>query len=72
MARHPGDRWTDFTDLVGVQTARVWQLYLVGASLAFAEQRMGVDQILAVRPALPGADQVPATPHAWYRLESSA
>ena len=30
--------------------ARVWRLYLVGVGLAFAENRMGVDQILAVKP----------------------
>ena len=30
---------------------RVWRLYLAGGALAFEEGRMGVDQILAVRPA---------------------
>jgi cyclopropane-fatty-acyl-phospholipid synthase len=44
-------RWDGFTALVGEQTARVWRLYLVGGALAFRERRMGVDQILAVRPA---------------------
>jgi cyclopropane-fatty-acyl-phospholipid synthase len=29
---------------------RVWRLYLVGGSLAFRDGRMGVDQILCVRP----------------------
>jgi cyclopropane-fatty-acyl-phospholipid synthase len=29
----------------------VWRLYLAGGALAFEEGRMGVDQILAVRPA---------------------
>jgi cyclopropane-fatty-acyl-phospholipid synthase len=45
-------RWAEFTALVGEQTARVWRLYMVGSSLAFADRRMGVDQILAVRPEL--------------------
>jgi len=45
-------RYSEFVALVGEQTARVWRLYLVGSSLAFAERRMGVDQILAVRPEL--------------------
>ena len=49
-------RWTDVTDLVGEPTGRVWRLYLAGAALAFAERRMGVDQILAVRPTPPGFD----------------
>ena len=36
--------------LVGEEVYRVWQLYLVGGAMAFDENRMGVDQILAVRP----------------------
>ncbi|PSK86922.1 cyclopropane-fatty-acyl-phospholipid synthase [Murinocardiopsis flavida] len=43
-------RWDDAVRLVGEETARVWRLYFVGGSLAFEEGRMGVDQILAVRP----------------------
>jgi cyclopropane-fatty-acyl-phospholipid synthase len=41
--------WARAVDLVGEEVARVWRLYLVGAALVFAEGRMGVDQILAVR-----------------------
>ncbi|WP_244930535.1 cyclopropane-fatty-acyl-phospholipid synthase family protein [Nocardioides sp. W7] len=37
-------------DLVGEEVVRVWRLYLVGGSMAFRDGRMGVDQILAVRP----------------------
>jgi cyclopropane-fatty-acyl-phospholipid synthase len=37
-------------DLVGEEVARVWQLYLVGGAMAFRDRRMGVDQVLAVRP----------------------
>ncbi|MBO0517330.1 class I SAM-dependent methyltransferase, partial [Streptomyces beijiangensis] len=44
------DRWAEFVELAGEETARVWRLYLVGGALAFEERRMGVDQILAVRP----------------------
>ena len=29
---------------------RVWELYLVGGSMAFRDGRMGVDQLLMVRP----------------------
>jgi cyclopropane-fatty-acyl-phospholipid synthase len=36
--------------VIGVQRARMWRLYLAGGALAFEEGRMGVDQILAVRP----------------------
>ena len=36
--------------LVPEEYLRVWRLYLVGGQLAFRDGRMGVDQILAVRP----------------------
>ena len=36
--------------LIGEEVARVWRLYLVGAAMAFRDGRMGVDQMLAVRP----------------------
>ncbi|GAA2265996.1 cyclopropane-fatty-acyl-phospholipid synthase family protein [Streptomyces amakusaensis] len=65
-------RWSDIEALVGATTARVWRLYLAGASLAFSEHRMGVDQILAVRPTREGASGMPATPAAWYAPASTA
>ncbi|MGW1215901.1 class I SAM-dependent methyltransferase [Streptomyces sp. NPDC002499] len=60
------ERWDDVVRLVGEETARVWRLYLVGGALAFEERRMGVDQILSVRPAVGGAAGMPATPRDWY------
>ncbi|GAA1907496.1 cyclopropane-fatty-acyl-phospholipid synthase family protein [Nocardioides lentus] len=55
------DRWLEtfeknaarLTELVGEEVVRVWRLYLVGGRMAFRDGRMGVDQILMVRP---GAD----------------
>ncbi|WP_329460002.1 cyclopropane-fatty-acyl-phospholipid synthase family protein [Streptomyces sp. NBC_01497] len=44
------ERWPEFTAMAGVETARVWRLYLVGSALAFEQNRMGVDQIVARRP----------------------
>jgi cyclopropane-fatty-acyl-phospholipid synthase len=41
------------TELVGEEVVRVWRLYLVGGSMAFRDGRMGVDQILMVRPGGP-------------------
>ena len=41
------------TELVGEEVVRVWRLYLVGGAMAFRDGRMGVDQILAVRPGAP-------------------
>ncbi|MGP4003967.1 class I SAM-dependent methyltransferase [Streptomyces sp. 8N706] len=60
------DRWDEVVAMVGEQTARVWRLYLVGGALAFEEGRMGVDQILAVRPCAEGVSELPATPWTWY------
>lgn len=37
----------------------MWRLYLVGGALAFEEGRMGVDQILMVRPPDGGRADVP-------------
>jgi cyclopropane-fatty-acyl-phospholipid synthase len=45
--------------MVGEEVARVWRLYLVGGALAFEEGRMGVDQILAVRPTADGGALLP-------------
>jgi cyclopropane-fatty-acyl-phospholipid synthase len=42
-----------FVDLVGEEVVRVWRLYLVGGMLSFRDGRMGVDQMLCVRPGVP-------------------
>jgi cyclopropane-fatty-acyl-phospholipid synthase len=36
--------------LLTAEQVRVWRLYLAGSAMAFEDGRMGVDQILAVRP----------------------
>ncbi|MDQ6688674.1 MAG: cyclopropane-fatty-acyl-phospholipid synthase family protein [Actinomycetota bacterium] len=46
-------------ELVGPEVARVWRLYLVGGAMAFRDGRMGVDQILAVRPDDDGRSGMP-------------
>lgn len=55
-------RSEELTALVGEEMVRVWRLYLVGGSAAFRDGRMGVDQILAVRPG--GAHTLPLV-RAW-------
>ncbi|MFD7500217.1 class I SAM-dependent methyltransferase [Streptomyces sp. NPDC059850] len=61
------ERWDRFVALVGEPTARVWRLYLAGSALAFGERRMGVDQLLAVRPTPEGDSGMAAsTPLGWY------
>ncbi|NUS73654.1 MAG: class I SAM-dependent methyltransferase [Corynebacteriales bacterium] len=46
-------------DMVGDANVRLWRLYLAGGALAFAQNRMGVDQILAVRPTKTGETGMP-------------
>ncbi|MBW1596016.1 cyclopropane-fatty-acyl-phospholipid synthase family protein [Streptomyces sp. JJ38] len=60
------ERWEAFVELVGERTARVWRLYLVGGALAFEEGRMGVDQILAVRPDADGGSGLGGTVPRWH------
>ncbi|MCW2540771.1 MAG: hypothetical protein JWN95_2496 [Frankiales bacterium] len=57
--------YSDAVAMVGEEVARVWRLYLVGGALTFAEGRMGVDQILAVRTDSLGVADMPATPE-WF------
>lgn len=57
--------WSTAVALVGEEMARVWRLYLAGGSLAFEENRMGVDQILAVKPSPAGESGMPRSPLAW-------
>jgi cyclopropane-fatty-acyl-phospholipid synthase len=58
-------RWTEVVELVGEPMARVWRLYMVGGALTFEENRMGVDQILAVRPGPDGASGLPLSESGW-------
>ena len=45
-------------ELTSEEVVRVWRLYLVGGAMAFRDGRMGVDQILMVRPG--GAHTLPS------------
>jgi cyclopropane-fatty-acyl-phospholipid synthase len=63
--------WDRAVELVGEQHARVWRLYLIGGMLAFAERRMGVDQILAVRPSTTGDAAMPRIRGASTRVMAS-
>ncbi len=53
------DRYAQFVALAGEEVCRVWRLYLVGGGLAFEQGRMGVDQILAVKPDAGGGAAMP-------------
>ena len=49
-------------ELVGEEVTRVWRLYLTGGLLTFRDGRMGVDQLLCVRP---GGDHTVPPVRAW-------
>jgi cyclopropane-fatty-acyl-phospholipid synthase len=53
------ERRAEAVTLIGDEQYRMWLLYLAGAALAFAENRMGVHQILMVRPDATGGTGLP-------------
>ena len=57
--------------LLGEEHARVWRLYLAGGALSFEQNRMGVDQILAVRPSLTGGSGMSPTRLGWEQPSES-
>ncbi len=58
-------RWDDVVAMIGEEHARVWRLYLAGGALSFEENRMGVDQVLSVRPRPDGRSGMAATRIGW-------
>lgn len=54
------DRGVEAAALIGDEGVRIWRLYLAGGALAFEENRMGVQQYLAVRPGRDGDSGMPA------------
>jgi len=53
------DNKSEAVSLIGEEQYRVWLLYLAGAALAFEENRMGVHQMLLVRPSDDGRSGLP-------------
>ncbi len=51
--------WDEAVALVGLMRARTWRLYLAGSAVGFAHRRVGVNQILAVRPDRHGESGMP-------------
>ena len=58
-------RFDEVVAMIGEAQSRVWRLYIVGSALAFEENRMGVDQFLAVKPAADGSAGLPLTRDEW-------
>ncbi len=59
------ERQVEIVAIAGDAVARIWRLYLAGGALSFAENRMSVHQILAVRPTSAGMSAVPPTRRDW-------
>ncbi|HEX5565329.1 MAG TPA: class I SAM-dependent methyltransferase, partial [Streptomyces sp.] len=53
--------------LAGPGRARVWRLYMAASALAFERNRIGVNQILAVRTPDSGASGLPLRTRVWRR-----
>ena len=53
--------WDRAVELTSPGRARVWRLYMAGSALAFEGNRIGVNQVLAVRPDIHGASGMPRT-----------
>lgn len=62
--------WDEAVGLVGASRARIWRLYMAGCCLNFEEGRLGVDQVLAVKPGAGGASGMPTTRAEWYQREA--
>ncbi|CAL9435846.1 class I SAM-dependent methyltransferase [Streptomyces sp. enrichment culture] len=62
---HLEDRWDEAVRLAGPGRARVWRLYMAASALAFEHNRIGVNQVLAVRTPDGGASGMPLRPRVW-------
>ncbi|WP_329559561.1 cyclopropane-fatty-acyl-phospholipid synthase family protein [Streptomyces uncialis] len=57
--------WAAAVRLTSPGRARVWRLYMAASALAFERNRIGVNQILAVRTPESGASGLPRRPRVW-------
>ena len=53
--------------LTSAGRARVWRLYIAGSALAFEAGRIGINQVLAVKPGPDGASGMPRTRDSFVR-----
>ncbi|MDP9398614.1 MAG: cyclopropane-fatty-acyl-phospholipid synthase family protein, partial [Actinomycetota bacterium] len=57
--------WDEAVRLTSPARARVWRLYLAGSAVGFEANRLGVHQVLAVRPTSDGRSLLPVTRRQW-------
>ena len=53
--------WDRAVELTSPGRARIWRLYMAGSALGFEANRLGVNQVLAVRPDPLGGSRMPLT-----------
>ncbi|MEO3767348.1 cyclopropane-fatty-acyl-phospholipid synthase family protein [Streptomyces sp. B8F3] len=58
-------RWTEAVALTSPGRARVWRLYMAASALSFEHNRIGVNQVLAVRTPASGDSGVPLRQPRW-------
>ncbi|WP_327670642.1 MULTISPECIES: cyclopropane-fatty-acyl-phospholipid synthase family protein [unclassified Streptomyces] len=58
-------RWSEALKLVSPGRARVWRLYMAASALSFERNRIGVNQILAVKTPESGASGMPLRARTW-------
>ncbi|MGW4595091.1 class I SAM-dependent methyltransferase [Streptomyces sp. NPDC004457] len=58
--------WDRAVRLTGAGRARVWQLYMAASALAFERNRIGVNQVLAIRTPESGASGLPLRARTWH------
>ncbi|WP_037870045.1 SAM-dependent methyltransferase [Streptomyces sp. SPB074] len=58
--------WEEAVRLTSPGRARVWRLYMAASALSFARNRIGVNQVLAVRTPEPGESGLPPRPRTWH------
>jgi cyclopropane-fatty-acyl-phospholipid synthase len=59
------ERWDRAVKLTGPGRARVWRLYMAASALAFERNRIGVNQVLAVRTPDSGESGMPLRARVW-------
>ncbi|MGN6598086.1 MAG: class I SAM-dependent methyltransferase [Actinomycetes bacterium] len=59
------EHWDEALKLVSPGRARVWKLYMTASALAFENNRIGVNQVLAVKADPNGASGVPLVREEW-------
>jgi cyclopropane-fatty-acyl-phospholipid synthase len=64
--------WDEAVRLSSLGRARVWRLYMAGSALGFQSNRIGVNQVLAVRPHIRGASGMPRTRHSMLERAATA